>query len=423
MSEFTGERVIPGLVDTNLLNEHLARYRFAACFVREGDTLLDAGCGSGYGAAELASHASVVAIDVAAEAIRHARENFPQPGIRFLQATCESLPFADASFDLVTAFEVIEHLERWRELLNETSRVLKARGVLLVSTPNKAYYAESRAKAGPNPFHCHEFEYEEFQSALSAIFPHVRMWTQNHAESIVFAPSDPAGGTLEAEGDRTPEHAHFFVAACSRFPLERNEVFAWLPSSANLLREREHHIAKLEGELADKDRWLNNLIGDHGQLQRVHEGTLTELKRSNDWAEALNRELKERRARIGVLQEEAKERLDWIRAAEEKAAIEAEERLAWVHALEARLATGAGEIERLNAHLRSLESDLAARDAWGRSLDAQLQQKAEEVLQLAEDLHEASRELQVLREQRRLIAASKWIRLGRKLNLGPVVDT
>jgi len=340
------------------------------------------------------------------------------------------MPFAAESFDLVTAFEVIEHLARWEELLTESSRVLKPGGILLVSTPNKAYYAESRAKAGPNPFHCHEFEYEEFRSALREVFPQVRLWTQNHTESIVFAPADPDGGALEAEGDGDPQEAHFFVAACSRQPIECNEVFAWLPRSGNLLREREHHIAKLEGELAEKDEWLRKLIADHSELQREHDVTINELKRSNEWAESVNQELKDRRERISILQKEAQERLDWIRSAEVKAAKEAEDRLAWVQALEARIAQGVEEIERLNGHLRALEADLAARDAWGRSLDAQFRAKADEVVQLVDHLNgvrsnldQATAELEILQAQRRMIANSKWIRLGRRLNVGPVLET
>ena len=53
LAEFTGERVIPGQVDVDLLNEHLARYTFAARLAR-GKRVLDAGCGAGYGSAELA---------------------------------------------------------------------------------------------------------------------------------------------------------------------------------------------------------------------------------------------------------------------------------------------------------------------------------------------------------------------------------
>ena len=48
--------------------------------------------------------------------------------------------------------------------------MLHPNGVFLVSTPNKLYYAESRAKDGPNPFHTHEFEFEEFRDALTRPF-------------------------------------------------------------------------------------------------------------------------------------------------------------------------------------------------------------------------------------------------------------
>ena len=63
MAEFTGERVIPGQVDADLLNEHLARYAFAARLSRRKQ-VLDAGCGAGYGSAELArTAAGVLGID------------------------------------------------------------------------------------------------------------------------------------------------------------------------------------------------------------------------------------------------------------------------------------------------------------------------------------------------------------------------
>ena len=73
-------------------------------------------------------------------------------------------------FDLVTAFEVIEHLAAWRDLLSEARRVLAPGGLFLVSTPNRLYYADSRRLDGPNPYHVHEFEFEEFDAALREFF-------------------------------------------------------------------------------------------------------------------------------------------------------------------------------------------------------------------------------------------------------------
>src|SRR5947209_13153368 len=101
LAEFTGERLIPGEVDIDLLNEHMARYNFAARLTR-GKRVLDAGCGAGYGSAELAgSAASVVGVDVAPEAIAFARAHYELPNLRFEEASCTALPFEDAAFELV----------------------------------------------------------------------------------------------------------------------------------------------------------------------------------------------------------------------------------------------------------------------------------------------------------------------------------
>ncbi|MEZ5385668.1 MAG: class I SAM-dependent methyltransferase [Prosthecobacter sp.] len=48
----------------------------------------------------------------------------------------EPLPYADATFDVVTATEVIEHLEDFRRVVREIHRVLKPGGVCILSTPN-----------------------------------------------------------------------------------------------------------------------------------------------------------------------------------------------------------------------------------------------------------------------------------------------
>ena len=117
MAEFTGERVIPGEVEVDLLNEHMARYTFATRLAR-GKRVLDAGCGAGYGSAELARNAdTVVGVDCAAEAIEFARTHYAAHNLTFEVGSCEALPCDDATFGLVVAFEVIEHLEDWRGFL------------------------------------------------------------------------------------------------------------------------------------------------------------------------------------------------------------------------------------------------------------------------------------------------------------------
>ena len=153
MAEFTGERVIPGQVDADLLNEHMARYAFAARLSRRKQ-VLDAGCGSGYGSAELARGAAgVLGIDYSADAIEYARAAYALPNLRFEQADCAALPAADGSIDLVVAFEVIEHLENWRVFLREARRVLAPGGQEPLKKPWRAFSFMAREV-------CFEFSFD-----------------------------------------------------------------------------------------------------------------------------------------------------------------------------------------------------------------------------------------------------------------------
>lgn len=396
MAEFTGERVIPGLVDEDLFHEHVSRYKFAARFLHEGASVLDLGCGTGYGSREFANAESVTGVDIGAEAVAYAREHFARTGVEFLEGSCTAVPLNGRQFELITAFEVIEHLEDWRGLLREAHRLLAEDGTFVVSTPNKRYYAESRRQDGPNPFHVHEFERDEFEGALREYFPEVGVWTQNHTAAIVFAPDVVDGLALEAEASRRDDEAHFFVAVCRKSGGVRKELFAWAPQSGNVLRERELHIAKLEGELAKKDAWLQTTLANHATLQAEHERTVTQLEESNRWAAQLNARIGELDLRIAQLQREAAE-----------LEREAAERLEWI---------------------RRTEADIAAHRAWAGRLEGELAEKTAHVrilLAEGEELKGHITHLQGdvvnLKHERALVAQSRWIRLGKTLHVGPVL--
>src|SRR5579875_3198029 len=94
-----------------------------------GARILDAGCGSGRMLAELARYGSVAGVELDSEAvaIARARDHFDVRAARV-----EELPFADATFDLITCLDVIEHTPDDRLTLAELRRVCRPGGWLLV---------------------------------------------------------------------------------------------------------------------------------------------------------------------------------------------------------------------------------------------------------------------------------------------------
>src|SRR4051812_33768233 len=104
--------------------EHLARYRWAAGFVA-GKRVLDAGCGTAYGSAILgdAGATEVVAVDIDGAAVEAARASAPG-GVTLETGDIRRLPYADASFDVVVCFEVVEHVDNPETVFDELRRVL-----------------------------------------------------------------------------------------------------------------------------------------------------------------------------------------------------------------------------------------------------------------------------------------------------------
>ncbi|WP_395450923.1 rhamnan synthesis F family protein [Aminobacter sp. UC22_36] len=222
--KMTGERYVSSITG-NIQNEHYHRYLFALDFCRDKN-VLDVACGEGYGCNLISQVASgVVGVDVDADTVAYADRTYGTSVLRFVAADATQLPFDDASFDVVTSFETIEHFDGHEAFLAEIARVLRPGGTVVISSPNRTVYTEQNDHH--NPFHVRELDREQFLSALGTQFSNVITLNQRAIYGSVLAvDAVPAAivGYESQDGrafrlqDGVPS-THYFVAVASNGPL------------------------------------------------------------------------------------------------------------------------------------------------------------------------------------------------------------
>ncbi len=257
---WTGERLVPSQ-SGQIAAEHLHRYAIA-CALAPGKDVLDIACGEGYGSALLSRAARrVVGVDIDAETVQHAKRKYGSAQVHFLRGDCRAIPLADASVDLVVSFETLEHIEQQADFLDEVRRVLRPGGRLIISTPDKKNYGDSRESS--NPFHVRELSAAEFRDVL-ARFKHVRMLGQRFAAVSAVLENSTVGerrwgmftgdyqGSEFSEGLAAPT---YWVAVCADAPL---------PSMPVGLFELKEPVA----EGAVQPELFAQLFGDDGRSYR-----------------------------------------------------------------------------------------------------------------------------------------------------------
>jgi SAM-dependent methyltransferase len=111
--------------------------------LRDGDRILDAGTGTGIGAAAaLTSGREVVGVDAAAGMLAIARREVP--GARFVEADFAELPFASGSFDVVISVHALHFAVDQVAALAEWRRVTTGVGRLSLSVPGPRTALSSR---------------------------------------------------------------------------------------------------------------------------------------------------------------------------------------------------------------------------------------------------------------------------------------
>jgi DNA repair exonuclease SbcCD ATPase subunit len=241
------------------------------------------------------------------------------------------------------------------------------------------------------------------------------LFLENHIEGVTFQPHE-AGETVEVRvdaGEPAPDDSHFFVAVCARRPQIGNPTFVYVPRAANVLRERERHIDLLLHEVAEKEGWLADAQRSLAESIRQCAKVEAELEASNLWAEQLNLELGRSRARIAELQDE-------VVRDQEAARVMAQE---------------------YEAKIADLEQDIQSKIEWAlrveTNLTAEIRKQTNELVKAVDALHHTERELTErtewalrlqeeaarLAQQVELFRASRWVKLGHKVGLGPTMPT
>jgi SAM-dependent methyltransferase len=151
-----------------------ARRAFLLAHVRAGDRVLDLGAGDGAFTAELrAAGCDVIAVDVAAEALRRARARVPGLDARRVDEGAP-LPLDEDAVDVVWAGEVLEHVADVVGLLADVRRVLRWGGTLLVTTPYHGRVSVAALALGGR-----------FEGRFDPRADHLRFFTQRSVRALL----------------------------------------------------------------------------------------------------------------------------------------------------------------------------------------------------------------------------------------------
>lgn len=155
---------------------HLKSYDFVKDYC-QSKIVLDIGCFIGYGEKRISnSTKKIIAIDNDLDALCFAKSFNNSSNIIFIKSDAKKIPFKKNYFDIVLAFQLIEHipLKNIENFLKEVSRILKKDGLFFVITPNR----KTRLRIFQKPFndeHYQEFSAKEFGKILRNIFQNIEI--------------------------------------------------------------------------------------------------------------------------------------------------------------------------------------------------------------------------------------------------------
>lgn len=174
--ENTGERHI---LSSEIKNEaeyynhlmHIAAYNYSLKYASDKN-VLDYGCGSGYGSHILSDAGyKVTGVDIDEEILIYARKTYRSENLIFKHIS----ELSNEKFDIITAFQVIEHVKNPRYLLSKLRSLLKPEGLILLSTPDKKNRLFTFIQRPWNIYHYKEFSSSAFKHLLQKYFKNVEV--------------------------------------------------------------------------------------------------------------------------------------------------------------------------------------------------------------------------------------------------------
>ncbi|WP_410619302.1 glycosyltransferase [Amycolatopsis sp. cmx-8-4] len=326
--DWTGERCVPWTEDLQVIYEHYHRYAFAARFVA-GKRVLDLASGEGYGGALLArTAAEVVGLEIDPRTVEHARTRYPDS--RFEVGSITDPKALDGeTFDVITCFEAIEHVDAQDKLMELVRNRLAPGGVFLCSTPDIEVYTHDHGNE--NPYHVHELTESAFRSLLAGSFEHVVVLRQNvavgslihdggagsGAEVLTVEQDDADGWVVETGAPHT-----YFVSVASAKPIDVPSTSAMVDPKLTLVaraaaeagRLREE-LGRTEAERAQASASVAQLTAELAEVTAAERQTATERDEALRQAERAREDRQRAAGELNRLQRKAgydSERLEWL---------------------------------------------------------------------------------------------------------------
>lgn len=115
-----------------IISAHVSKLINQGHLPQTGLKILNVGCGPGRSSENLTQYGNVTSVEYDRLCCEFAAA---ETGLEIINGSITDLPFDDGSFDLVCAFDVIEHVEDDNKAVAELKRVTKKEGVVFITVP------------------------------------------------------------------------------------------------------------------------------------------------------------------------------------------------------------------------------------------------------------------------------------------------